>query len=61
MQYELLYNSVSYPSQASFDDLGKMKDVLLDLIDEFKIGKKRVVIDGDRKDEYEKRLLLLEH
>lgn len=38
-----------------------MKDVLLDLIDEFKVGKKRVVIDGDRKDEYEKRLLLLEH
>lgn len=38
-----------------------MKDVLLDLIDEFKHGNKRVIIDGEKKNSYEKRLLLLEH
>jgi hypothetical protein len=38
-----------------------MKGVLLDLIDEFRVGNSRVIIDGDRKNSYEKRLLLLEH
>jgi hypothetical protein len=36
-----------------------MKGVLLDLIDEFRVGNSRVIIDGDKKNNYEKRLLLL--
>jgi hypothetical protein len=56
---QTVYRS-SFPDHVGFDELVSRKEVLLDLMKEFKDKEGRVVFEPEKQEEYSKRLFLLE-